>query len=57
MIERADFFVSGSEPQSSDPTDVDQATVTVFIEASEVGDPSGNMYQIQTTVTQRTLDI
>lgn len=52
-IEDAEFFVSGSEPQS-DGNDA-QATVTIFIEARDAS--STKPYQMQTTITQRTLDI
>ena len=53
------FFVSGSNPLSKigGSTEDDQATVTIYIEASEVNDPTAKSYYIQTTVTQRTLDL
>ncbi|MFT7644712.1 MAG: prepilin-type N-terminal cleavage/methylation domain-containing protein [Candidatus Paceibacteria bacterium] len=56
-ITNAEFFVSGSESLDSDPTEVDQAAVTIFIEARESSDSTGKPYRIQTTVVQRTLDI
>lgn len=58
-IHRADFFVTGSTPQSDDPTtENDQASITVFIEASaRENSATAERYQVQTTVTQRTLDI
>ena len=58
-IHRADFFVTGSAPLSDDPSnEQDQASVTIFIEASATSSaPVEERYQIQTTVTQRTLDI
>lgn len=53
------FFVSGSNPLSKTggPTEDDQAAVTIYIEAAEVNDPTAKSYYIQTTVTQRTLDL
>lgn len=58
-IHQADFFVTGSEPLSDNPAvEQDQASITVFIEASATAtSPVAERYQIQTTVTQRTLDI
>lgn len=54
-----EFYVTGSDPLSTLPanTEVDQSTVTLFIEAKDVNDPTAKPYQIQTTITQRTLDI
>jgi type II secretory pathway pseudopilin PulG len=52
------FYVAGSKPLSAgNPDYKDQASVTIFIEASESDDPSAEVYHIQTTVTQRTLDL
>jgi prepilin-type N-terminal cleavage/methylation domain-containing protein len=54
-IENAEFFVTGTDPQ--DPTtDVYQPTVTVIVEAKESSDAVGTTI-VQTTITQRTLDI
>jgi hypothetical protein len=51
----AEFFVTGTDPQ--DPTtDVYQPTVTVIVEAKESSDAVGTTI-VQTTITQRTLDI
>ena len=56
-INDAEFYVTGSAPQhGSGATDDDQALVTIFIEASETDDLD-KVYTIQTTITQRTLDI
>lgn len=52
-ITDAEFIVSGSDPQSSGNNV--QPTVTVSIEAREVGEEK--LYRLQTTVTQRTLDL
>lgn len=51
------FFVTGSAPLSDGAGERDQASVTIFVEASDVNDPSAKSYYMQTTVTQRTLDI
>lgn len=57
QIVNAEFFVSGSKPQSAGGGGKDdQASVTIFIEAKET-DSSTDTYKMQTTVTQRTLDI
>lgn len=54
-IENAEFYVTGSEPlEDGEET---QAAVTIFIEARDPSDITGKSYQIQTTITQRTLDI
>jgi prepilin-type N-terminal cleavage/methylation domain-containing protein len=51
------IMVSGSEPMSENPgsPDVLQPSVTVFIEAREIGDDK--IYRLHTTVTQRILDL
>jgi prepilin-type N-terminal cleavage/methylation domain-containing protein len=51
------FFVSGSEPLSAGATKDDQPSVTIYIEATESSDPAAKSYYIETTVTQRTLDL
>lgn len=59
-IEKAEFYVSGSVPLSvNSPNKEDQALVTIFIEASDAGDvlPNPKLYRLQTTITQRALDI
>ncbi len=57
-IQSADFFVTGSDPLSPPANDQDQASVTIFIEASASStSPASEWYQLQTTITQRTLDI
>ncbi len=60
IIEKAEFYVTGSKPFSQgNPNHEDQATVTIFIEARDAGDTSliPKSYRLQTTVTQRALDI
>ncbi|MCA9359669.1 prepilin-type N-terminal cleavage/methylation domain-containing protein [Candidatus Kaiserbacteria bacterium] len=59
FISDAEFFVTGSEKLSSGSGAgyEDQASVTIFIEAYDTSDASGKPYRVQTTVTQRTLDI
>ncbi len=49
----ADFIVTGSNPLSA--ANGEQPTVTVFIQAQEVG--KTKTYELQTTVTQRILDL
>ena len=56
-ITNAEFFVTGSEPMSAVGNDHIQPTVTIFVEAREINDPTAKPYRIQTMVTQRTLDI
>ncbi len=55
LITEAQFIVTGSAPQKSG-ANVEQPTVTVYIEAQEKSDPA-KTYNLVTTVTQRTLDI
>lgn len=55
-IVNAEFFVSDTA-KLYDSGDTVQPTVTIFIQARDVSDASGKLYNIQTTVTQRTLDI
>ena len=57
FIEDAQFYVTGSEAWDGGIGEVLQPTVTIFIKAREKDDPSAKAYAIQTTVTQRTLDI
>lgn len=57
-IKKMEFFVTGSKKLSlGGPNITDQPSVTIFIEASENGDATDKSYYLQTTVTQRTLDI
>lgn len=57
-IKKMEFFVTGSKKLSlGGPNVTDQPSVTIFIEASENGDVTDKSYYLQTTVTQRTLDI
>jgi prepilin-type N-terminal cleavage/methylation domain-containing protein len=55
VIENMEFYVTGSSLLSSGGTD--QSAVTIFITASERGDTADKKYHIETTVTQRTIDI
>lgn len=58
FITDAEFYVTGSKPLSAVGANTDdQAMVTIFIEARDINDPTAKAYKIQTTVTQRTLDI
>lgn len=58
VITDAEFVVTGSKPQSDGSIDSDdQAKVTIFIEARDIDDLNAKPYMIQTTVTQRALDI
>ena len=57
-IINAEFFVSGAEPRSLGPinlADLAQPTVTIHIIAKEID--NSKLYYLQTTVTQRTLDL
>ena len=57
-IKKMEFFVTGSKKLSLGGLNItDQPSVTIFIEASENGDATDKSYYLQTTVTQRTLDI
>lgn len=59
-ITDVDFFVTGSEilnDVSSGTGETKQPTVTIYIRASENVDGSGKQFEVQTTVTQRTLDV
>ncbi len=59
FIEEAEFYVTGSEPLSTLPvnTEQDQASVTIYIKARPSDDLNSKPYVIQTSITQRTLDI
>mgnify|MGYP006304102875 CR=1 FL=1 len=58
FIEEADFVVTGTEPLTgSGGGTLDQPTVTIYIEARESDDPSGKPFYMQTTITQRQLDV
>ena len=57
FIENAEFFVTGSDPLSDGSSEIDQATVSIVIEARETDSAADSTYNIQTTVVQRTLDI
>lgn len=56
FIKDAEFYVTGSEPLRGNPGENDQPSVTIYIEATATS-TSAKSYQIQTTVTQRALDI
>jgi prepilin-type N-terminal cleavage/methylation domain-containing protein len=52
------FNVVGAKPLSDSGSNTkDQASVTIYIEASETSSPDDKIYYLQTTVAQRTLDI
>ncbi len=57
FIKDFDFFVSGSDPLSSSNTQRDQPLVSIFIEAAETEAENEKSYYIQTTISQRTLDL
>jgi prepilin-type N-terminal cleavage/methylation domain-containing protein len=53
-----EIFVTGSEGlQTSGAAATRQPTVTLYIRASENADGSGKQFELQTTVTQRVLDV
>ena len=56
VIQNAVFHVTGSSPLSSG-NNTEQPTVTIYIEAQEKDEPTAKTYYIETTVTQRTLDL
>lgn len=56
VIQQARFYVSGSEPLISGAEFI-QPTITLYIEAQEKNDPTAKTYYLNTTVTQRTLDL
>jgi len=56
IINRADFFVTGTAPQSAGG-DTEQPTVTIVIEATDRDEPQVQPFVVQTTITQRELDI
>ncbi len=57
-IEEFDFFVTGSDTLRAGGTGATrQPTVTIYIKATEKGAVNEKPYYIQTTVTQRTLDV
>ncbi len=55
VIEELEFFVTGTEPQRLG--DNVQPTVTLFIKAKEKDISTAKPYYLQTTITQRTLDV
>jgi hypothetical protein len=56
IINRAEFFVTGTDPQSLSG-DTQQPTVTIIIEATDRDEPQVLPFVVQTTITQRELDI
>ncbi len=57
-ITRADFFVTGADSLShSGNVNVVQPTVTIVIEATETGAPTDKPFVLETTITQRELDL
>lgn len=56
-VKKFEFFVTGSKKLSESATEIDQPSVTIYIEATDPNDPTSKSYYLQTTVTQRTLDI
>lgn len=57
FITHAEFYVTDSAPLSDGVSEHDQAQITIFIEAKDLNNPANKPYQVQTTVTQRALDI
>lgn len=56
VIQNAEFYVTGSATQTSG-ANTEQPTITIYIEAQEIDDPTAKTYYLQTTVTQRILDL
>jgi prepilin-type N-terminal cleavage/methylation domain-containing protein len=48
---------NGTDELSDGSDDAVQPTITIYIEAKDVDDSTGKSYYVQTTVTQRTLDL
>jgi prepilin-type N-terminal cleavage/methylation domain-containing protein len=58
VIEEFEFFVSGTRPLSAGGANsTDQPAVTLFIKATEKGVSTNKPFYLQTTITQRTLDV
>jgi prepilin-type N-terminal cleavage/methylation domain-containing protein len=55
VITDAEFYVTSS--QMLDSGDRYQPMVTIYLEAKDSNDPTEKVYKIQTTITQRTLDL
>ncbi|MBY0309952.1 type II secretion system GspH family protein [Patescibacteria group bacterium] len=53
----ADIYVTDTNIMLATPADTKQPTVTIHIEARDRSEPSSETYLMQTTVTQRSLDI
>ncbi len=51
VLSRVEFFVSGTNPGDGQPT------VTIIIEATETGSATDKPFVLQTTITQRELDL
>lgn len=56
VVQDAQFYVTGSSPHSA-TANTEQPTITIYIEAQERDDPTAKTYYLQTTVTQRILDL
>ena len=56
IITDAEFFVTGSDRLGGGANNFEQPTVTIYIEAQQVNEPD-KTYHLQTTVTQRILDL
>lgn len=56
IITDAEFFVTGSDRLGGGVDNFEQPTVTIYIEAQQVNEPD-KTYHVQTTVTQRILDL
>jgi prepilin-type N-terminal cleavage/methylation domain-containing protein len=56
-ITRMEMLVVGTETFTGPATNPQQPTVSIFIEAKEKDDPLAKTYPIQTTITQRSLDL
>lgn len=57
IIQNAEFIVTGTDTLSSSANDTEQPTITVYIEAQEKDDETSKTYHLQTSVTQRILDL
>jgi prepilin-type N-terminal cleavage/methylation domain-containing protein len=57
VVQNAEFYVTGTDPLSAGTNDTEQPTVTIYIEAQDRDDVTAKSYYLETTVTQRILDI
>lgn len=57
VIKNAQFIVTGSSDWVAPGGNLEQPTITIYLEAQEKDDITAKTYYLQTTVTQRSLDL